>query len=72
MLPTLGTLYIGQGQLNLLPAKVEEMISYLVSSNKKEIMSFLGMSDYYRKFFKNFSRVCKPFTVLFSKYKEFV
>ena len=48
------------------------MFNYPVPRNKKETMSFLGMSGYYRKFCKNFSSVCEPLTRLLSKDKEFV
>ena len=51
---------------------MEAIINYPVPSNKKEIMSFLGLSGYYRKFCKNFSSVCEPLTHLLSKHKEFV
>ena len=63
---------VGQGQVKPVTAKVEAIINYPVPSNKKEIMSFLGMSGYYRKFCKNFSSVCEPLTRLLSKHKEFV
>ena len=72
MLPTYLGNVVGQGHVKLVTAKLEAIINYLVLSNKKEIMSFLGMSVYYRKFYKNFSSVCKPFTLLLSKHKEFV
>ena len=72
MLPTYLGNIVGRGHVKLVTAKLEAIINYLVLSNKKEIMSFLGMSDYYRKFYKNFSSVCKPFTLLLSKHKEFV
>ena len=46
---------VGQGQVKPVTAKVKAIINYPVPSNKKELMSFLGMSGYYRKFCKNFS-----------------
>ena len=72
MLPTYIGNVIGQGHVKIVTAKFEAIINYQVLSNKKEIMSFLGMLEYYRKFYKNFSSVCKPFMVLLSKHKEFV
>ena len=36
--------HVGQGQVKPVTAKVEAIINYPVPSNKKEIMSFLGMS----------------------------
>ena len=63
---------VGQGQVKSVTAKAEVIINYLVPSNKKEIISFLGMSGYYRKFCKNFSSVCEPLTYLLSKQVEFV
>ena len=63
---------VGQGKVKSVTAKVEAIINYPVPRNKKEIMSFLGMSGYYRKFSKNFASVCEPLTRLLSKDKEFV
>ena len=63
---------VGQGQVKPVTAKVEAIINYPVPRNKKETMSFLGMSGYYRKFCKTFSIVCDPLTRLLSKDKEFV
>ena len=49
---------VGRGHVKFVTAKLEAIINYLVLSNKKEIMSFLGMSDYYRKFYIRTFQVC--------------
>ena len=63
---------VGQGQVKPVMAKVEAIINYPVPHSKKEVMRFLGMSGYYRKFCKNFSNVCEPLTRLLRKDKEFM
>jgi len=52
-------------------AKVEAINNLPVPSNKKELMRFLGMSGYYRRFCKNFPTIVEPFTALLRKDKKF-
>ena len=40
--------------------------------DKREVMRFLGMAGYYRKFCYNFSMVAEPLTTLLQKRKEFL
>ena len=47
---------VGQGQVKPVNAKVEAIFK---STGKKELMRFLGMAGYYRKFCRNFSSVCE-------------
>ena len=61
---------VGQGQIKPVMAKVKAIIDYPVPHSKKEVMRFLGMSGYYRKFCKNFSNVCEPLTRLLRKDKD--
>lgn len=63
---------VGQGQVKPVTAKVDAIINYPVPNNKQEMMRFLGMSGYYRKFCKNFSGVCEPLTRLLGKDRECV
>lgn len=41
---------VGQGQVKPLADKIEAIKFYRPSSNKKQLRSFLGLTNYYRKF----------------------
>ena len=60
---------MGQGQVKLVDAKVEIIIiiKYPTPTTRKELMRFLGMAGYYRKFRRNFASVCEPLTNLLKK-----
>ena len=46
---------VGHGQVKPIEAKVEAISDFPVSTFKRQLMRFLGMADYYRKFCNNFS-----------------
>ena len=48
---------VGQGQIRPVDAKVEAVANFPIPLNKKQLMEFLGMTGYYRKFCRNFSSV---------------
>lgn len=58
---------VGGGQVKPTQAKVEAIVNFPEPRNKRELMRFLGMAGYYRKFCKNFATVCHPLTSLLSK-----
>ena len=62
---------VGQGQVKPLDAKVEAIVNFPTPKNRRELMRFLGMAGYYRKFCKNFSLVAEPLTRLLCKDKPF-
>uniref|UniRef100_A0A8R1DKD2 RNA-directed DNA polymerase n=1 Tax=Caenorhabditis japonica TaxID=281687 RepID=A0A8R1DKD2_CAEJA len=47
--------------------KVEQMKSFAKPTNAKELLSFLGLVEYYRKFIINFAKLAAPLTQLTSK-----
>ena len=49
------------------PKKVECVSNYPLSKTAKQIKQFLGLSGYYRKFIKNYSRIAKPMTKYLKK-----
>ena len=63
---------VGQGQIQPVNAKVEAVMNFPVPANKRELMRFLGMIGYYRKYCKNFSSVAVPLTDLLKKDKKYV
>ena len=63
---------VGQGQVKPVTAKVEAIAHFPIPTSRKELMRFLGMAGYYRKFCKNFSSVAAPLTNLLRKDQPYV
>ena len=53
---------VGHGQVKPVEAKFEAIIDFPVPSDKRQLMRFLGMAGYYRKFCNNFSVIAEPLT----------
>ena len=62
---------VGQGEVKPIAAKIEAISQFPVPKNKKELMRFLGMAGYYRRFCKSFSTIVEPLTNLLHKHQEF-
>ena len=62
---------VGQGKIQPIQAKVKAIVSFPVPTNKSQLMRFLGMVGYYRKFCKNFAVVAEPLTQLLQKKQMF-
>ena len=62
---------VGQGQVKPLEAKVNAISEFPVPKCKRQLMRFLGMAGYCRKFCKNFSGIAEPLTNLFKKSTKF-
>ena len=63
---------VGQGQVAPVTAKVEAIQRYPVPKDKRDLMRFLGMAGYYRKFCHNFATIASPLTALLQKKQKFV
>ena len=63
---------VGQGQVKPVEAKVEAISDFPVPTGKRQLMRFLGMAGYYRKFCNNFSVFAEPLTNLLSKKAKYV
>jgi hypothetical protein len=58
---------VGQGQVRPAEAKVEAILQVPRPTSVKQVMRFLGMAGFYRKFCRNFSEVISPLTDLLKK-----
>ncbi|KAK3878732.1 hypothetical protein Pcinc_016642 [Petrolisthes cinctipes] len=57
---------VGQGVVRPKSANVEAILSFPTPSTRKELLRFLGMAGYYRRFCSNFSTFAAPLTDLTS------
>jgi hypothetical protein len=46
------------------PSKVQEVMDWKPPKSVHQIISFLGLAGYYRRFVPDFSRIAKPMTKL--------
>ena len=46
------------------PEKLKAIIEWKHPDNLKDLQSFLGFANFYRRFIKSFSSIIKPLTVL--------
>ena len=63
---------VGQGLVKPVEAKVEAISDFPVPYGKRQLMRFLGMAGYYRKFCNNFSVIAEPLTNLLGKRVKFI
>ena len=54
------------------PHKLEDITSWPTPTNIKEVQSFIGFCNYYRRFIKDFSKIARPIHHLTKKDVEFV
>ena len=66
----LGHVISGEG-IAVDPTKVAFVTKLLAPTSVGEIISFLGLAGYYRRFIENFSKMAKPMTVLLKKDTKF-
>ena len=62
---------VGQGQVKPLEAKVNAISEFPAPKCKRQLMRFLGMAGYYRKFCKKFSGIAEPLINLLKKSTKF-
>jgi hypothetical protein len=58
---------VGQGHVRPVRAKISVILDFPRPTSKRQLMRFLGMAGYYRKFCPNFSSVSEPMTALLKK-----
>ena len=62
---------MGQGHVKPVDIKVSTVVKFPIPTIQRELMHFLKMADYYRKFYKNFSLVAESLTRLLRKDQKF-
>jgi len=58
---------IGPKEVEMQKEKIKEVLNWLVPRNIKEVQKFLGLTNYYRRFIKDFARIVAPLHVLVRK-----
>ena len=61
---------MGQGKIEMEEEKVEGVLSWPVPKMVRDIRKFLGLTNYYRQFIKNFAALAKPLNILTRKDKK--
>jgi hypothetical protein len=54
------------------PKLVSDVVDFPVPRKVKHVRSFIGKSQFYRKFIRNYSKICRPLFDLFKKDAKFV
>jgi hypothetical protein len=62
---------ISKGGISIDPSQVKDVLSWNTQQNVSDIISFLGLAGYYRKFIEGFSKISMPVTELLEKGKTF-
>ena len=58
---------IGPNRMEIEAEKVEGVLSWPEPKNVKDVRKFLGLTNYYRRFIKDFARVARPMNMLMRK-----
>jgi hypothetical protein len=62
---------ISEGGIFVDPSKVKDVLSWKIPQNVSDIISFLSLAGYYRRFIEGFSKISKPMTELLAKGNTF-
>jgi hypothetical protein len=63
---------ISEDGISVNPSKVQEVMDWKPPKSIHQILSFLGLAGYYRRFIPDFSRIAKPMTELLKNGVKFV
>jgi len=58
---------IGPSRIEIEKEKVDGVLSWPEPRNTKDVRKFLGFTNYYRRFIKDFAQVARPMNVLMRK-----
>ncbi|XP_065426955.1 uncharacterized protein LOC135976185 [Chrysemys picta bellii] len=61
--------WVGGGKISPDPLKVEAIVKWPVPQTKRQVQSFIGLANYYRRFVVGFSDVVSPITDLCKKHQ---
>ena len=61
---------MGQGKIKMEEEKVEGVLNWLVPKTVRDVRKFLGLTNYYRQFIKNFAMLAKLLNMLTRKDKK--
>ena len=60
-------IWVGKGRLSMDHGKINAIKEWPTPTKVKDIQTFLGFANFYRRFVKNFSMITKPMTALLQK-----
>ena len=63
---------VGQGKVKPIHSKIDAICRFPFPDTRKQLMHFLGMVGYYRKFCQNFSTITEPLTHLLRRDVKFL
>lgn len=63
---------VGVDGISMDPAKVAAVLDWHTPKSAHDIQVFLGLSNFYRRFVKNYSKIAKPLTSLLRKNTKFI
>jgi hypothetical protein len=69
--PFLGHVVSPEG-ITMDPSKVKDVLDWKLPMFVSEVLSFLGLAGYYRRFILNFSKVAEPITELLKKGNKYI
>ena len=58
---------IGPRGVRMQKEKVDGVLSWLTPRSAKDVQKFMGLTNYYRQFIRDFSRIAKPLNMLVGK-----
>ncbi|GIZ39392.1 hypothetical protein CKM354_000277800 [Cercospora kikuchii] len=58
---------VGQNGIRMDPEKIQTIQNWPEPKNVTDVQSYLGFANFYRRFIRNFSKICQPLTALTRK-----
>ena len=62
---------VGRGGVKPDPEKIQKIKDFSMPINISQLRAALGLTGYYRKFIKDYSRIAKPMTIFLKKDQPF-
>jgi hypothetical protein len=61
---------ISKGGISIDLSMIQDVLSWIATMSVSDILSFFGLTRYYRRFIEGFSKISKPMTELLKKDKK--